>query len=112
MSRDEEFAVFVLADREQLSDNRGNLYGLRITGTVPGHQILYLGTRYEQVAHFWVASQGSPWHGYPLWPIIQKGSLNRKGQENRPPKDVLRKMVGAGLLTEKQRYWLMKGDTV
>jgi hypothetical protein len=112
MSRDEEFAVFVLADEHDLSDDKGDLYGLRIRGTVPAHEILFLGTRYEQVAHFWEASQGSPWHGYPVWPIIQRGSLNRKGQQHRPAKEVLQAMVGAGLLNLKQLYKFMKGDTV
>jgi hypothetical protein len=85
---------------------------LRISGSVPKHEILFLGTRYEQVAHYWEASQGSPWHGYPLWPIIQRRSLNRKDQRHRPPKDVLQKMVNKCLLTDKQRYRLQKGDTV
>jgi hypothetical protein len=111
MSREEEFAVFVMADRYELSDDKGDLYGLRIRGTVPTHEILILGTRYEQVARFWNPSQSSHWHGYPLWPIIQRGSLNRKDQKNRPPKEVLQKMVDSGLLNEKQLYRLMKGDT-
>jgi hypothetical protein len=58
MSREEEFAVFVMADVHELSDNKGNLYGLRIRGSIPGHQILFLGTRREQVARFWKAPQG------------------------------------------------------
>jgi hypothetical protein len=110
MTREEEFEVFAMADRHHLSDDGGDLYGLRISGSIPDHEILFLGTRYEQVAHFWEASEGSPWHGYPLWPILRRDSLNRKGQQYRPPKEVLEKMVGAGLLTDKQRYRLMKGD--
>src|SRR5205823_11649929 len=97
MSRDEEFAVFVMSDRHQLSDDKGHLYGLRIRGIVPGHEILFLGTRYEQVARFWKAPTGSPWHGYPLWPIDEMGSLNRKGQQYRPPKDLFQRMVTEGL---------------
>ncbi len=112
MSPDEEFSVFVLADTHHLSDDRGNLYGLRIRGPVPDHEILFLGTRYEQVARFWEAAANSPWHGYPLWPIIQRGSLNRKSQQYRPPRDALQKMVDSRLLTDKQRYRLLKGDTV
>ncbi len=111
MSRDEEFAVFVLADEHDLRDDKGDLYGLRIRGTVPAHEILFLGTRYEQVARFWEASRGSPWHGYPLWPIIQRDALNRKAQKCRLPKEVLQVMIQAGLLDQKPYYRLMKGDT-
>jgi hypothetical protein len=110
--REEEFAVFVMADVHELSDDKGDLYGLRIRETIPAHEIRFLGTRYEQVAHFWNPPQGSPWHGYPLWPIIQRGSLNRKDQKNRPPRAVLQKMVESALLNEKQMNKLLKGDTV
>jgi hypothetical protein len=109
MSRAAEFAVFVMADIHELNDEKGDLYGLRIWGTIPAHEILLLGTRYEQVAHFWNPPQGSPWHGYPLWPIIQKGSLNRKDQKNRPPREVLETMAQAGLLDQIQCHRLMKG---
>jgi hypothetical protein len=110
MSRDEEFAVFAMADHHRLSDAKGNLYGLRIRGSIPGHRILFLGTRREQVARFWKASQGSPWHNNPPWPIDKRGSLNRKGQQYSPPKEVLRRMVQERLLDETQLYKLIKGD--
>jgi hypothetical protein len=40
------------------------------------------------------------------------GSLNRKGQQYRPPKDLLQRMVTEGLLTDKQRQKLIKGNAV
>src|SRR4051794_19996466 len=68
MTRVEEFAVFDLADFHDLSDDKGDLYGLHLS---PEGMVMYLGTRDEQVAEFPVAREGHAWHGYPVWPIMR-----------------------------------------
>jgi hypothetical protein len=91
-----------MADLHQLSDNDGNLYGLRIRQNNTKREVLELGTRHEMIARFWVEAQQNHWHGHPLWPVIAKGPLNRKSQAYSPPKEVFAKMVAANVLTEIQ----------
>lgn len=102
LSRQEEFAVFDMADENQLSDADGNLYGLRIAGLGEQRRILALGSRNELIARFWAEDAEAPWHGHPLWPVITRDSLNRKKQGNAPPKAVFDRMVEANVLTEVQ----------
>jgi hypothetical protein len=66
LQRAEEFAVFDMADWNQLSDDSGNLYGLLIREIGDKRELMKLGTRNEQVARFWAESADNPWHGHPL----------------------------------------------
>jgi hypothetical protein len=105
MTHDEEFSVFDLADAHDLSNEKGDLYGLRLD---PEGRALALGTREEQVAEFPVAQEGHAWHGYPAWPIMR---LDRDKKERKypAPRESLAKMKEAGLITEKQRKRLAGG---
>lgn len=109
LSHDEEFAIFNKAADKELSDERGSLYGIRIS---PGGKILDLGTWEQQVAKFPFTRLNEPWHGYPLGPLKEKGPPNRKGEKHRPSKDVFDKMEKAGLLTAQKRKRLSRGDHV
>ena len=100
----EEFGIFDRADWLELSDEAGNLYGLR-SGADGG--ILDLGTMRQQVAKFPHAGPNQPWHGFPLGPLNESG---RPHPPNRPlPKDVLLAMEVSGLLNRAQRKRLEKG---
>jgi hypothetical protein len=101
LSQDEEFAIFDSADWHEVSNDKGDLFGLR----KKNGDVLDLGTRKEQVAKFPVTSPGQPWHGYPVGPL-QKG---RAGANPPVPLQVLAKMVDKGLLTAKQRRRLAGG---
>jgi hypothetical protein len=65
LSLDDEFSVFDGADEHELSDEDGNLYGVRTDGE---GGLRYIGTWNQQVAEFPVARAGEAWHGYPLYP--------------------------------------------
>ncbi len=63
MSEDDELGVFTWAVERNVADGDGNLFG----GIAEGDDSLrILGTDYEQLAKFPFASEGSPWHGYPI----------------------------------------------
>ena len=104
LTQNEEFAVFDLADRHDLSNPNGDLFGLHLG---PGSKPLELGTRGEFVAEFPVAVAGQPWHGYPCFPIASR----RRAHTRKPhvPIDALKKMQQAGLLTRAQASRLKKG---
>ena len=104
LSEAEEFTIFDESDWHDLSDPKGNLYGLRRS---PDGTILDLGTQGEQVAKFWNPDNNQPTHGFPLWPLTDSGSDNRKKQP--APKDALKKMLEAGLLLTAQYNRLRKG---
>ena len=106
-SHDEEFAVFDSADFHEISDERGWLYGVRISES---QQVLALGTWGQQVAEFPQARANEPWHGYPLWPLKQDGPPNRRGEQHRPSKAVFQKMEEVGLISRRDRKRLQKGD--
>ncbi len=55
MTHDEEFAVFNLADSHELSNEKGDLYGLRLSAE---GNVLILGTREAQVAEFPLSRKG------------------------------------------------------
>jgi hypothetical protein len=105
MTHEGEFAVFELAVSHDLSNAKGDLYGLRLG---PRNRILTLGTREEQVAEFPLPQGDHPWHGYPVWPVTR---LERDKTERKygAPHEALRKMALAGLITENQRKRLAKG---
>ena len=106
MTHDEEFAVFDLADLHEISNEKGNLYGLHLSPE--RRKILMLGTREEQVAEFPLPQGDHPWHGYPAWPIMR---LDRDKKERKypAPRDALEKMKDEGLITENQRKRLASG---
>ncbi len=107
LTHDEEFAVFDDADLLNLCDEDGRLYGAH---RLDDGSLRQIGTRFQQIAEFPVASAGSPWHGYPVWPVSGTAPANRAGQNMRPAKVALQKMEAAGLITKKQQKLLMKGD--
>jgi hypothetical protein len=107
LSLDAEFAVFDQADEFDLSDQDGTLYG--VLREQEG-ELGYLGTWNQQVAEFPLAREGEAWHGYPLYPLIELGPENRRGQRGRPAKEVFDQMVQAGIITHSQRRRLLKGD--
>jgi hypothetical protein len=101
IKQDEEFAVFDLADLHGLSDDKGNLFGLRLG---PASAILELGTDSQQVAEFPASQPQQAWHGYPMWPLKSRGRPRLAS-----PKQGLLKMVAAQLLTRPQYQRLIKG---
>jgi hypothetical protein len=105
LSEEDEFAVFDGADDRELSDAAGNLFGALPDGN---DSLRMLGTE-EQIAKFPRASDGSPWHGYPMWPLSDDAPPNRR---HGPPKEVYDRMVVVGLINHEMRRRLMKGDHV
>lgn len=111
LSRDEKFGVFDMVDRLDLSDDEGNLHGIRVRTGGSRTEILPLGTRYELIARFW--EQGvSHWHGHPLWPILQRGATNRSRQGYVPPRRVFERMVQANVLSAIQARRLKTGHHI
>jgi hypothetical protein len=106
LSPDAEFAVFDLADFHEIFDDRGWLYGIHLRESV----VRVLGTEGEQIAAFPSARPNEPWHGYPLWPRRMIGPENRRGDRLRPPKAAFLRMEVVGLITQRDRKRLMKGD--
>ena len=80
------------------------VYSLRTTGC----EIWARGA--QQMAEFPLPQEGEPWHGYPIWAVNGLAPENRRGEKMRPDKDVFLKMQRAGLLTERERKRLFKGD--
>jgi len=100
LSREEEFGVFDMADRHQLRDGDGNLYGLLISELDGLRRLMELGTKYEQVARFWAEVRtDAHWHGHPLWPFDSEAESNRSKQGFRPTVEVFDQMIQSGLLT-------------
>jgi len=106
MTHDEEFAVFELSVSHDLSNKKGDLYGLRLGPG--GRRILILGTREEQIAEFPLPQGDHPWHGYPVWPVTRL-ERDKKERKDGAPHEALRKMSFAGLITENQRKRLARG---
>lgn len=103
LGEDEEFGIFNRADELELSDAKGNLYGVRLD---PDGQLIALGTLRQQVAKF--TDSGPHWHGFPLGPLER--SVTSPLPPERPlPKDALQRMVATGLLTNEARKRLSKG---
>lgn len=107
MTHDEEFAVFDMGDFHDLSNEKGDLYGLRLSEG----KVMALGTRDEQVAEFPVAQAGHAWHGYPVWPIMRLDQ-DRRRRKSPAPLKVLAKMRDAGLITESKRKRLARGKSI
>ncbi len=106
LSREDEFQVFNRADEKDISNDKGDLFGMRLdtNGT-----FLILGSRKEIIAKFPFAREGQTRHGYPLWPIAK---VNFETNERKVPitKEVLMKMKEAGWITDRDRKRLSKGS--
>jgi hypothetical protein len=109
LSLDEEFAIFNTADEHDLSDDDGRLYSVQREDE---DNLRRIGVWNEQVAEFPAPNEGEAWHGYPVYPLVDEGPENRRGEKSKPAKIVFRKMVRAGLIKESQRRRLMKGNHV
>lgn len=106
VDRDTEFAVFDDADRHEIEDEDGRLYGVcREANTLQD-----LGTWGQQVAEFPKARPGNVWHGYPIWAVSENGPDNRRNAKLMPSKRVFGKLEAAGLITTRDRKRLLKGD--
>jgi hypothetical protein len=103
----DEFAIFDEADFLDLSDDKGDLYGLRRDPTDGSFDVI--GTRGEQIAEFPVASPNQAWHGYPCWPLRRRDDGARKA---RPSREALDRMVASGVITPKQRSRLAGGKPI
>jgi hypothetical protein len=108
LSHDEEFAVFDGADQNEVSDERGFLYGVGARDEDGG--LSFLGTWQQQIAEFPRARPDETWHGYPLYALNDEAPQNRKGEKCRPSKLVFQKLQGAGLLTVRDVRRLSRGD--
>ncbi len=109
LSEQDECAVFDVADAQRLLDDSGNLYGALPDGE---ESLRYLGTWQQQIAEFPLAAEGSPWHGYSLWPLNEFAPPNRRSPKHRPATEVFNRMVQTGLITLRMRKRLLKGDHV
>lgn len=108
LSSEEEFGVFASADTHEIMDERGWLYG---AGSRDGLGVLPdLRTWGQQLAEFPHARAGEPYHGYPLWPLVDGGPENRRGEDARPSKAVFSRMVEVDLISDRERRRLYKGD--
>ncbi len=103
----DEFWVFNMADDSSFCDDDGTLYGL-LKG--PDTLCALIGTRDEQIAIFPRPNAGSPWHGYPVYPVAcVKG---RSGEAGRPKSTIFARMVEVGLLTIQEVTRLKKGKHI
>jgi hypothetical protein len=79
-------------------------------GVLPvGGELRDIGTWKQQVAEFPKASEGSPWHGYPIWAVNDKAPPNRASEKFKPSKAIFQKMEKVGLISKQQRKRLIKG---
>jgi hypothetical protein len=106
LGHDDEFAIFDEADWHDISDDKGNLYGVRRDAALNLEEI---GTFGEQIAKFWEADLNVPWHGFPLWHLKGPGPGGRVTEF--VSKDVLDRMVQAGLISLRQYNRLKKGNS-
>jgi hypothetical protein len=107
LTLDEEFGIFNTADRLQIADSRGWLYGVLRN---PDGDLTTIGTWDEQVAEFPDPSPSTePWHGYPQWVVDETGPANRRKQQCCPERMVFNRMVEAGLINRLQRKRLLTG---
>jgi hypothetical protein len=110
LTDNEEFAIFEQADLLELSDERGNLYGMRI-GPAPDREVRDVGTHRQQVAKFPFSRREAPWHGFPLGPM-EKDYDPPRPPRRALPRDALTKMVASGLLNMAQLKRLVNGRNI
>jgi hypothetical protein len=106
LSADAEFAVFDLADLLEVCDDDEWYYGVSLANG----ELLDIGTWAQQIAEFPKASEGSPWHGYPIWTVNDHAPPNRSTQKMRPSKAIFQRLEQVGLINKQQRKRLWKGD--
>jgi len=106
LSHADEFSVFDAADFHDVTDEGGRLYG--VFRTQDG-VLRDLGTWQQQIAGFPRQSEGSAWHGYPIWAVNHETPANRSGQQMRPAKAVFQRMQDAGLITKREKKRLLAG---
>jgi len=100
LTEEEEFSVFDDADANQVSDAAGNLFGVLFDGN---EGLQDLGTRGEQIAKFWYSPPGSPWHGFPAFPLKDDVVMqNRQGETARPERQVLDRLLEVGAINRER----------
>jgi hypothetical protein len=106
VSQEDEFTVFDEADFHDLSNAKGDLFGVlkRANGSFE-----VIGTREEQLAEFPVTPPNQAWHNYPLNLLSRHEEVGRKA---RPPIEVLETMVKERILSHKQKSRLAGGKAI
>jgi hypothetical protein len=104
---EEEFQIFDDADRLELADETGNLYGVL---SDDNGQIRVIGTLQQQVAKFPVQRATDPWHGYPFYPVSADRHVRQPPPNRHMPREVLRRMLDVEALTRRQYKRLRKGQ--
>jgi hypothetical protein len=115
----EEFAIFNRADgtvvqfayedHRQVADEDGNLYGYEL---LSDGSLRVIGTWQQQIAEFPVQREGTPWHGYPIWPLNSEAPENRRGAKCQPDTAVFDRMFNLGDINRGQRKRLKKGEWI
>lgn len=120
LSFDEEFAIFdradgiivedrIAMDERQVADADGNLYGYE---KLENGSLRELGTWHQQLTEFPHQTEGSEWHGYPIYPTSPLAPPRYQGQKCRPATEVFDRMVQIGDITPGQRKKLKKGECI
>jgi hypothetical protein len=106
LSDEEEFSVFDGGDFCDIYDDKGRyLYGI----FRKENKLCRLGTWHQYIAEFPKASEGTAWHGYPVYPVQEPAPPNRKGDDAKPPREVFEKLEASGLISKQERKRLWKG---
>jgi len=100
----EEFSVFDQADFLEISNSKGDLFG--ILRDEDG-ELRIIGCWLEQLAKFPFTRKGTPWHGYPCWLLSREAPKNRK--KGAPTKKIFQKLKDKGVITEQQRKRFANG---
>ena len=111
INRDEEFLVFNMADVNELEDSDKNLFGICVRQEGKRLRLVHLGTKREQIARFWFESNGSHWHGHPLWPTLTKQKTNRSNQAYCPD-SIIDLMKAKEIISFAAARKLKRGDEV
>jgi hypothetical protein len=106
ISQVEEFGIFDAADRLEIADGSGNLYGVLLS--IDG-EVRAIGTWDEQVAFFPVAGANEPWHGYPLFPANESLAKRKPPPKRNVPVAVFRRMSATGMLSIDDSNRLARG---
>lgn len=107
ISRDQEFMMFQDAETNEFSDESGNLFNVLKD---EDNEFVTIGTKYEVVSKFWNPQPNTEWHGFPMWPIKTKLPTNRSKPVYGPSSEILKKMVDAEKITERDKARLLRGD--
>jgi len=109
LPRPEEFEVFNMADKNELSDDDQNLYGLRIRTIGSMREVLELGRWHETIARFWQPPNQDHWHGHPVWLVSHAAPDDLKRRKRCPPQPVFDRMVEKGIITASEAGRLKAG---